>query len=123
MCGTGCAFIYETGVAVKSQIATQICRLDNNGASRRARKNLKPGQDEKQEESTRYVAESKTRAVVIFNLSVRESRSIIPEVSHRKRDCVDVSRSIRNVRQAESSSPRGKCHKAVRRLDHSEQYR
>lgn len=40
MCGTGRAFIYETGVAVKSQIATQICRADNNGASRRARKKL-----------------------------------------------------------------------------------
>lgn len=29
MCGTGRTLIYETGVAVKSQIATQICRADN----------------------------------------------------------------------------------------------
>lgn len=40
MCGTGHAFIYETVVAVKSQIATQICRADNNGVSCRVRKKL-----------------------------------------------------------------------------------
>lgn len=38
MCGTCRTFIYETGVAVKSQIATQICRADNNGVYCRARK-------------------------------------------------------------------------------------
>lgn len=91
-------FIYETGVAVKSQIATQICGVDNNGASRRGRKNLEPGQDEEQEESARYVTESKTCALTprlyltISDLSVRESLYRGSRgVRERERDCVDTS--------------------------------
>lgn len=85
--GTGDAFIYEASVAVKSQIATQICRADNNRC--RARKNVailaEPGQVKEEGERQREVAtrvwsgaldSRRDSAVVISDLSVRARESL-----------------------------------------------
>lgn len=95
MCGTDRAFIYETGIAVKSQIATQICRPDNNGASRRARKKLLRALVRTRRRKRVFTRGSRTRAdyaVVISDLSVRESRSVIPSGTGSRRHLAGESR-------------------------------
>lgn len=80
MCGTGRTFIYETGVAVKSQIATQICRADNNGASRQEETPREPWSGRRRRKrAARGQRKSRTplTTAVISDLSVRESRSVI----------------------------------------------